>query len=86
MLDYSLLIYLLTHSFVWQVPYSSMIHFIQKINNQGFSNLFVKEFSQGEKTLYRVYLGVFLSKTEAETAQKELKEKAGIEGVVTELK
>jgi rare lipoprotein A len=61
-------------------------NFIQKINNQGFSNLFVKEFSQGEKTLYRVYLGVFLSKTEAETAQKELKEKAGIEGVVTELK
>lgn len=59
---------------------------VQKINNQGFSDVFVKEFPQGDKTLYRVYRGIFLSKTEAETAQKELKERAGIDGVVTELK
>lgn len=59
---------------------------VQKINNQGFSDVFVKEFPQGDKTLYRVYRGLFVSRAEAETAQKELKEKVGIDGVVTELK
>lgn len=61
-------------------------NFAQKINKQGFSDVFVKEFPQGDKTLYRVYRGAFSSRTEAETAQKDLKEKAGIDGVITELK
>jgi len=59
---------------------------VQKMNRHGFQDVFVKEFIQGDKTLYRVYRGAFSSRTEADQAQKELKEKAGIEGVVTELK
>lgn len=59
---------------------------IQKIKNQGFNDVFSREFPQGDKTLYRVYRGMFSSRTEAEAAQKELKEKAGMDGVVTELK
>ena len=59
---------------------------VQNMNNQGFSDVFVKEFLQADKTLYRVYRGPFSSRTEADQAQKELKEKAGIEGIITELK
>jgi len=58
----------------------------QHIKDQGLGNTFVRSSVQGDRTLFRVYLGPFASREEALEAQSALKKKLGIDGLVVELK
>ncbi len=58
----------------------------QLLKDQSFEKVFVRSFDLGERTIYRVYLGIFPGQEEALEAQMLLKEKMNIEGVVVELK
>lgn len=59
---------------------------LENVKKEGFEKAFIKEFPNGAGAIFRVYAGTYANREAALEAKAVLKNKMGIDGLVTELK